>query len=216
MAISELSSTKTGYINTSSFLGFSGEMYIGESDTELSGFGDFGGIFQIPLGQIPKKKGIGKITGIGFEIKTTTTSSGYNGCTARIEYLGKNITSDKFVISQLPAWRVGSNSERIKLNEGVTNSFLTEDSETCKNFRELFLEATEEDNHYFRIVRDVKSQGVYSKGHNNVKLIVHYKESNLKYYTNGQWKQCIPYYYDGKEWKQCITHCYKDGKWNQS
>lgn len=216
MAISELSSTNTGYINTSSFLGFSGKMYIGESDTSRPSFGDFGGIFQIPLGQIPKKKGIGKITGIGFEIKTTTTSSGYNGCIARIEYLGKNITSDKFVISQPPAWRVGSNSEQAYLYEGAINSFLTEDSETCKNFRKLFLEATEEDNHYFRIVRDANSQGVYSEGHNNVKLIVHYKESNLKYYINGQWKQCIPYYYDGKEWKQCLSKYYSGNSWHQT
>lgn len=86
----DTSSNRAGYISLvhNSFKDWA-YMVIGSAGDISSN--DFSGIFEIKLNNLFNKK-IAKITKINFDFVMRNSSSGYNGCVAKIDYIGKNLT----------------------------------------------------------------------------------------------------------------------------
>lgn len=125
-----------------------GRMYIGQATTAGENAGVNCGSFGIILYDIPNKDQITSITSIDFSIFTTNNTSGYNGCIARIEYIGTSYDSYPGI------WRVGSSSDQISLEENATTHLTTNDATTCSNFLSLIQSAISGQYYYFRIVRE--------------------------------------------------------------
>ena len=149
----------------------SGIMYIGESSTSNANAGKNCGSFGILLYDIPNRNEMTQIISIDFSIFTTKSSSGYNDCMARIEYIGTNYNSYPGI------WRVGSSGEQISLEEDVTTHLTTSDTTTCSNFLNLIQSATSGQYYYFRIVRE-SGQGAVLK--TDITLTITYETGNRR------------------------------------
>ena len=109
-------------------------MYIGQKATGAPSVGHAGvncGSFGTILHNLPDISKISKITSIQFTIKTAYNTEGYNGCIARIEYIGTQYNNYPGL------WKVGGSGEYITLLEDKTNTFTTSDPTTCENFLNL-------------------------------------------------------------------------------
>lgn len=195
-----------------------GSLYIGSAATINRS--DFAGVFGIKLNKLFNEK-IANITEIKFTFKLRASDSGYNGCIAKIGYLGKNLSTDQFGNSVI--WRVGSENDIITLIEPsnsnlVPSNFSTSDLTTREEIKKLILDSKTDDIYYFKIekVADIDERKTGATSSTNVTIEIIYEESNIRYYHNGSWKQCIPYYYTNGQWKQCITYYYKDSEWKQT
>ena len=196
-----------------------GSLYIGSAATINQS--PYAGIFEIKLNKLFNKK-IAKITQINLCFTMRNSDSGYNGCIAKISYIGKNLGTNQF--GNAAIWRVGSENDTVTLIEPSSNSnlvpsnFSTSDLTTCKEIKKLILESKTDDVYYFKIekVADIDDRKTGATSSTNVKIEIIYEESNIRYYYNGSWKQCIPYYYTNGQWKQCIAYYYKDSEWKQT
>lgn len=147
-----------------------GTMYIGKQSGSGENAGVNCGSFGIMLYNLPNKNEITQITSIDFSIFTTKIS-GYDGCMARIEYIGTSYNS-------YPGfWRVGSSSEQISLEEDVTTHLTTSDTTTCSNFLNLIQSATSEQYYYFRIIRE-SGEGAILK--TDITLTITYETGNRR------------------------------------
>lgn len=155
----------------------SGTMFIGESSTSDANAGKNCGSFGILLYDIPNRNEMTQITSIDFSIFATRSDKGYNGCTARIEYIGTNYNSYPGI------WRVGSSGEQISLVEpdsggpAVDCHLTTSDTTTCSNFLNLIQSATSGQYYYFRIVRE-SGQGAVLK--TDITLTITYETGNRR------------------------------------
>lgn len=152
-----------------------GKMFVGEQTTSAANAGKYCGSFGIPLYDIPNRDEITQITSIDFLIFVTKNSNGYNGCMARIEYIGTAYNSYPGL------WRVGSSSEQISLIEPkdiqVECHLTTTDESTCSNFLELIQSAISGQYYYFRIVRE-SGQGAMLQ--TDITLTINYETGNRK------------------------------------
>ena len=149
----------------------SGRMYIGQSTASGENAGTNCGSFGILLYDIPDKDQITSITSIDFSIFTTNNTSGYNGCIARIEYIGTSYDSYPGI------WRVGSSSDQISLEENATTHLTTNDATTCSNFLSLIQSAISGQYYYFRIVRE---SGQGAQLNTNITLTITYEIGNRR------------------------------------
>ena len=148
-----------------------GRMYIGELSASDANAGKNCGSFGILLYDIPNRNEMTQIISIDFSIFTTKSSSGYNDCMARIEYIGTSYNSYPGI------WRVGSSGEQISLEEDVTTHLTTSDTTTCSNFLNLIQSATSGQYYYFRIVRE-SGQGAVLK--TDIALTITYETGNRR------------------------------------
>lgn len=209
MSTSQLTSSRIAYVyhNGGYNIQSWSSIYIGRQSDSANNRGYNSGLFEMKLYNMPNKKKIANITSISIKVTTNENSEGYNGCTVRFDYVGTDPELDQSL------WRIGSSSETIYLAENKTTTFKTTNKTTCQNFKKLILNASSGQNFYFRIQR-TSGQGVYSK--TQVTIIITFDESNIHYYYNGEWKQCIPYYYHEGQWKQCLGKYYHNGVWKQT
>lgn len=148
-----------------------GRMYIGQATTTGENAGVNCGSFGIILYDIPNKDQITSIASIDFSIFTTNNTSGYNGCIARIEYIGTSYDSYPGI------WRVGSSSDQISLEENATTHLTTNDATTCSNFLSLIQSAISGQYYYFRIVRE-SEQG--AQLNTDITLTINYVSGNRR------------------------------------
>lgn len=180
-------------------------MYIGQSTTSGNNAGTNCGSFGIMLYDVPDKDKMSSITSIDFSIFTTKSSSGYNDCMARIEYIGTSYNAYPGI------WRVGSSSEQISLEENKTTHLTTSNSTTCSNFLNLIKSATSGQYYFFRIIRESGQGAVLKK---NITLTINYQEGPQTYVNvNGVWKTATPYVNVNGTWKQANPSVQVSGSW---
>lgn len=128
--------------------GNTGQVYIGSLASTGTNPGSYVGVFGFPLYDFADRASIKGIESIKFSIYTTRHTDGYNGCVARIEYVGTSHVN-------YPAlWRVGSSTEAMTLVEYDTAHYTTSDSATCTHFEDLIQNAVSGQYYYFRMVRE--------------------------------------------------------------
>ena len=156
------------------------QMYIGSSASSGTNPGTYVGVFGILLYDLFGGAVAKAIQSITLKITTTNASSGYNGCVARLEYIGTTYNSTT------PLWRVGSSTEAINLAEAATNTMTTTDATTCTNLMNVTNGATSGQYHYFRIVRE-SGMGVWMSTGSGVEMMVEYTDSSATRTTAYIW-----------------------------
>ena len=157
-----------------------GYLFVGQSGTSATTPGNYVGVFGILLYDLLNGENPGAIQTITFNIDVTNTGQGYNGCVARIEYIGTAVDN------LMPLWRVGSSSEQINLVEDATNTMTTTNITTCTNLANVIGNATSGQYHYFRLVRE-SGMGAYVSNSATIKLSITYTESSARRSTAYVW-----------------------------
>lgn len=187
-----------------------GSMYIGQQMTSNTTPGANVGVFGIKLYDLPNRTSMGSIKSIKFSIFTRNSSDGYNGCTARIEYIGTSYNN-------YPAlWRVGSASDSITLVENATATMTTTDITSCANLKNVISNAVSGQYYFFRIVRE-SGMGACISAINGVAeselvvLTIEYN-STAAYVWNkpttgsGSWRPATIYVHNGTKWVEASCH----------
>jgi len=155
-----------------------GRMYIGAEASSGTSTGGRVGVFGFKLYDITDRTLIQGIESLSFKIFTTNSAVGWNGCSARIEYIGTTATA-------LQAnWRVGSSSETISLKENANATITTSNQETCSNFENLIKNAVSGQYYYFRLVRE---SGMGARIDENIELTINYSGSSAKRLVSYIW-----------------------------
>lgn len=185
---------------SSSFVN-NGQGFVGQKSTSGTGAGANVTCFAVPLVELPNP---GKISSITFSTYTTNSTSGYNNCVAKLEYVGESA-------SNYPAlWRVGTDTDTWPLNEKKTTTMTVTDTTTCNNFKSLIMNSDDGSYYWFRLVR-VSGQGAWLKS--DVTITITYEEGSTAYVWNGsEWRAATPYVWDGSSWALSTPSIY-DGEW---
>lgn len=125
-----------------------GSLYVGSASSTGNSPGTYCASFGVMLYNLPNREEITSINSVSFSIYTRNSTSGYNNCYARIEYIGTEYNNYP------PDWRVGASSERIFLEESKTHNLTTTDSATCANFLNIIQNAVSGQYYFFRLVRE--------------------------------------------------------------
>lgn len=134
------------------------KMYVGESDTSGTSPGEFRGYFCIANpDSLDFKDNLYGIKSITFTISTYNSSSGYNSCFARLDYVGTTWNNNNATV-----WRFGESNSTIHLREGATTTLTITDQETLKNFCDMIRNSNSGENAWFRLLR-VSGQGAVIK-----------------------------------------------------
>lgn len=161
----------TGDINSGYGSSHTGSIYVGTGTSSANNAGRYCSTFGILLYDLPNRANVNLINSIQFSITTRTSSSGYNGCVARIEYVGTAYNSETAY------WRVGASTEQATLDEGITNTYITSDTTTCANFAQLIGNAVSGQYYYFRLVREA-GQGATANA--DLTLTINYEVGNRR------------------------------------
>lgn len=198
-------------------------VHVGDIGTDRDTEGEYSALFAINLDNF-LKKGIGEITSINFMIPVSRNTNGYNGCYAKIEYIG----SDYQTIE--PQWQVnGVEATSFYLIESTSSSTPKEnffeiskvngdkDIETLKNFENLIRNAQEGVYYYFRIQKHAGEKIKNNTGveiEETITLTITFEETNMYIYDGSNWNLVIPYIYQDQNWKQTIPYFYNNNQWN--
>lgn len=166
---SDTTDANAGYDSTDRY---GGKMYIGQKSTTGTTPGANCGTFGILLYDLPNRTSVVSIKSISLTTTTSNSSSGYNDCVARVEYIGTEYNATT------PIWRLGSTADQWSLEEDVETTMTTTDANTCANFKSLLANASSDTYYYFRIVRE-SGQGAWLK--TAITLAIEYEEGATAY-----------------------------------
>ena len=184
----------------------SGEMRVGDQydENNQTSAGKYIGYFYLPLYDLENKGDIGKLLQVKLSIPTYNSTSGYNSCYARIDYVGTTIANTSL-------WRLGSDNDTIHLSEGKTTSLTTTESTTLSNFRDIIKNSVAGTQHWFRLRR---TSGIGAIINGNITVTFTYDKGVASYVcVNGSWVETTPYVCVNGAWNECQSYYCKDGVW---
>lgn len=185
------------------FFNKNGRGYVGRQSASGNNCGVNAACFCIYLYNLPDREKIRRVTNFSFNTLAHRSDSGYNGCDAKVQYVGNSPRNSS------PLWQVGT--ETIRFAKGEIGNFSTSNVTACANLTNLIQSATSGTEYWFRLVR---TSGTGTELRDNVYITITYESGAKSYvYTSGNWCEIDPYVYNGTGWARVVPKIYNNG-WN--
>lgn len=182
---------------------WNGRGYVGEKGLSGNDCGTNAACFCIYLYNLPDREKIRQVTNFSFNTFAHQSDSGYNGCYAKVQYVGNSPSNSS------PLWQVGT--ETIHFAKGERGYFSTSNVTACANLTNLIQSATSGTEYWFRLVR---TSGNGTELRDNIYITITYESGAKSYvYTSGNWCEIDPYVYNGTGWARVVPKIYNNG-WN--